>query len=191
MPRSLVLINERDKVYNLIAKTRSTDKFSVVKSFAKGVLTEIRELKLHNSQECVVESKLAAKKRVETALMGCRTIMVTDKEGNLIPSSRLDSMQGEKFREVWSFNKKMPIYQLVVEQGRPWDDEEVVAALKWWVEAAILHLSYSDRLDVALECAAYTTEVEQEAELAAANPTDGASDGAANGETDGAAEAVA
>ena len=54
MARSLVLANDKGTMYNITAKVRNTDKFSVVRALAKAVLVSMREAnKLHRRARSV------------------------------------------------------------------------------------------------------------------------------------------
>ena len=165
MERSLVLFNGKGKGYNIIAKVRNTDKFSVVRALAKAVLIEKRLNLQENNEECVKRSKNTEACKINSVL-GCSAIAVTDKKGNIISSSWLlveRHKQGGKLRNIMKFSKAMPIYKLVVEQGLDWSDKRVVEELDAWVEAAIKHLDYETRLDEALDNAATSTEAEEKA----------------------------
>ena len=57
MARSLVLANDKGTMYNITAKVRNTDKFSVVRALAKAVLVSMREANKLNSTDAAQESK--------------------------------------------------------------------------------------------------------------------------------------
>lgn len=165
MPRSLVLVNVKSgTAYNVAAKCRNTDKVSVTKALAKAVLAATLEKAKQNSTEAAVESKKKVYDEVPRALGGHR-VYVTDKDGKLleasgvfVPAESVDELV--PLRKLFRFTKAMPIYQLVVEQGKDWADEAVVTALKWWCTATVEQLDYVQRLDEAIGNAADSNEAE-------------------------------
>lgn len=177
MARSLVLIGDNGTMYNITAKVRNTDKFSVVRALAKAVLASVRETVKKNSTPDAQASKKNVTNNVTKAL-SCHTIMVTDKNGNIITNSALSVRDNEKdtgkLRGVINFTKRMPLYKLVVEQGLDWSDESVVAALISWTNAAIDQMNYEKELDKALADAANSTEKEEKAAEAAAKKAEAA-----------------
>lgn len=168
MPRSLVLVNAKSgTAYNVAAKCRNTDKVSVTKALAKAVLAATLEKAKQNSTEAAVESKKKVYDEIPRALGGHR-VYVTDKDGKLleasgvfVPSESVDELV--PLRRLFRFTKAMPIYQLVVEQGKDWSDEEVITALKWWCTATVEQLDYVQRLDKAIGDAAESNEAEAKA----------------------------
>lgn len=174
--RGLVMYNDKGVMYLVVAKVRNTDKYTMVKALAKAILAEKRENLLENSHECVQQSKNKRGLRL-TGALSCHCIMPTDKNGKFLTDSALNVREASnnpnsKLSDVIKFNKTMPIYKLVVEQGLDWADERVVQALDAWVKAAIIHLDYDKRLDDALERAADSTEKEDKAAEKAAKKED-------------------
>lgn len=171
MARSLVLFNDKGTLYNITAKVRNTDKFSVVRALAKAVLVSMREANKLNTTQAAQESKKRVVNRITPAL-SCYAIMITDKNGALINdavlSVRDNKNESGKLRDVIRITKGMPIYKLVVEQGLDWADNRVVKALNDWTTATIEQMDYVKNLDEALLQAADSTEKEEkEAEKAA------------------------
>jgi len=168
MPRSLVLVNVKSgTAYNVAAKCRNTDKVSVCKALAKAVLAATLEKAKQNNTEAAVESKKKVYDDVPKALGGHR-VYVTDKDGKLLEASgvyvaadNVDELV--PLKKLFRFTKSMPVYKLVVEQGKDWADEEVVTALKWWCTATIEQLDYVKRLDEAIGKAADSNEAEAKA----------------------------
>lgn len=168
MPRSLVLVNAKTGVaYNVAAKCRNTDKVSVTKALAKVVLAATLEKAKQNGTEAAIESKKKVYDEMPKALGGHR-VYVTDKDGKLleasgvyVPAENVDELV--PLRKLFKFTKAMPVYKLVVEQGKKWDDEEVVVALKWWCTATVEQLDYVKRLDEAIGKAADSNEAEAKA----------------------------
>lgn len=163
MPRSLVCINTRNmSVFNIVAKCRNSDKFSICRSMAKAVLTALSEAAKVNSTDAAKESK----KRVTnpmTSALSSQYILLTDKNGEIIKDAGLSVLAetgdaNASLRNVFRFTKQQPLYKLVVEEGKNWDDEEVVNALKMWTTAAIEQMGYLKNLDEALGVAAESTE---------------------------------
>lgn len=164
--RSLVVFGDNGKAWNIAAKVRNTDKHSIVKALAKAVLAELRERFMENNTEAAIK----ANKKVGTQVSACLSgyaVGVTNKDGNVLADSilsvRKDAKDNGKLRTLIRFAKKQPIYKLVVEQGLPWTNQEVVDALNWWVKAAIKQMDYVERLDKALEVAANSNEKEEKA----------------------------
>lgn len=170
MARSLVLANDKGVMYNITAKVRNTDKFSVVRALAKAVLVSMREANNLNNTEAAQESKKRVVNKITPAL-SAHVIMVTDKNGDIITDSILSVRESEKdtgkLRDVIRITKGMPIYKLVVEQGLDWSDENVVSALNAWTTATIEQMDYVKNLDEALANAANSTEKEEKAAEAA------------------------
>lgn len=166
MPRSLVLFNDKGTLYNITAKVRNTDKYSVVRALAKAVLVSMREANKLNTTEAAQESKKRVVNKITPAL-SCYAIMVTDKNGALINDAILSVRDSKndsgKLRDIIRITKGMPIYKLVVEQGLDWSDEQVVKALNAWTTATIEQIDYVKNLDEALEKAADSTEKEDKA----------------------------
>lgn len=166
MPRSLVLMNDKGAIYNIAAKVRNTDKFSVIRALVKAVLVSLREVRKLNSTKASQESKKRVANKIAPALSS-HAIMITDKNGNIIPSSilsvREDAKETGRLRDVIRITKSMPIYKLVVEQGLDWSDLKVVHALDAWTTAAIEQMNYVKNLDAALGEAADSTEREEKA----------------------------
>lgn len=171
MARSLVLVNENGTMYNIIAKVRNTDKFSVIRALTKIVLVSTREASKLNSTDAAQESKKRVPNKIG-AVLSCHVVMVTDKNGDIIPGSGLSVRDSEKdtnkLRDVVRITKGMPIYKLVVEQGLDWSEESVVNALNAFVTATIEQMDYVKNLDAALGAAADSTEKEEKAAEAAA-----------------------
>lgn len=171
MARSLVLVNDNGAMWNIIAKVRNTDKFSVIRALTKAVLVSMREANKKNSTEAAIASKRRVSNKIAQAL-SCHIAMVTDKNGDIIPGSGLSVRDGEKdtdkLRDIIRISKGMPIYKLVVEQGLDWSEESVVSALNAYVTATIEQLDYVKDLDAALGAAADSTEKEEKAAEAAA-----------------------
>lgn len=170
MARSLVLANDNGVMYNITAKVRNTDKFSVIRALAKAVLASMREANNLNNTEAAQESKKRVVNKITPAL-SAHVIMVTDKNGDIITDSILSVRESEKdtgkLRDVIRITKGMPIYKLVVEQGLDWSDENVVSALNAWTTATIEQMDYVKNLDEALANAANSTEKEEKAAEAA------------------------
>lgn len=170
MARSLVLLNDNGAMWNVIAKVRNTDKFSVLRALIKAVLVELREVNKKNSTEEAIVSKRRVQKKLAPAL-SCHIAMVTDKNGDIIPGSGLSVRESEKdtdkLRDIIRISKGMPIYKLVVEQGLDWSEESVVSALNMYVTATIQQMNYVKDLDAALGAAADSTEKEEKAAEAA------------------------
>lgn len=171
MARSLVLANDKGTMYNITAKVRNTDKFSVVRALAKAVLVSMREANNLNNTEAAQESKKRVVNKITPAL-SCHLIMVTDKDGNIITNSMLSVRESEKetgkLRDVIRITKGMPLYKLVVEQGLDWSNESVVSALNAWTTATIEQMDYVKNLDKALGDAATSNEKEEKAAEVAA-----------------------
>ena len=177
MARSLVLANDKGTMYNITAKVRNTDKFSVVRALAKAVLVSMREANKLNSTDAAQESKKRVANKITPAL-SCHVIMVTDKNGNILTDSILSVRESEKdtgkLRDVIRITKGMPLYKLVVEQGLDWSDESVVSALNAWTTATIEQMDYVKNLDKALADAANSTEKEEKAAEATAKKAEAA-----------------
>lgn len=168
MARSLVLANDKGVIYNITAKVRNTDKYSVIRALAKAVLVSMREANKLNNTEAAQESKKRVANKITPAL-SCNVIMITDKNGNVLTDSILSVKEsGGKLRDIIRITKGMPIYKLVVESGKDWSDDQVVAALNAWTTATIEQMDYVKNLDVALGKAADSTEKEEKAAEAAA-----------------------
>lgn len=162
MPRSLVCVNTKNmSVFNIVAKCRNSDKFSICRSMAKAVLTAIAEASKVNSTEAALE----AKKRVTNPMVSALSsqyILLTDKNGKLIQDAGVSVLAetgdaSANLRNVFRFSKQQPLYKLVVEEGKSWEDEAVVRALNVWTTAAIEQMGYLKNLDEALGVAAETT----------------------------------
>ena len=95
MARSLVLVNENGVMYNITAKVRNTDKFSVIRALTKAVLVSMREATRLNSSEAAQTSKKRVSNKLIPAL-SCHVAMVTDKDGKIIPGSGLSVRDSEK-----------------------------------------------------------------------------------------------
>ena len=166
MARSLVLFNDKGTLYNITAKVRNTDKYSVVRALAKAVLVSMRETNKLNTTEAAQESKKRVVNKITPAL-SCYAIMVTDKNGALINDAILSVRDNKndsgKLRDIIRITKGMPLYKLVVEQGLDWADERVVKALNAWTTATIEQMDYVKNLDEALLKAADSTEKEDKA----------------------------
>lgn len=93
--RSLVLVNENGVMYNITAKVRNTDKFSVIRALTKAVLVSMREATRLNSSEAAQTSKKRVSNKLIPAL-SCHVAMVTDKDGKIIPGSGLSVRDSEK-----------------------------------------------------------------------------------------------
>lgn len=170
MARSLVLLNDNGAMWNIIAKVRNTDKFSVIRALTKAVLVSLREVNKKNSTDAAQRSKKRVPNKLAQAL-SCHIAMVTDKNGDIIPGSGLSVRDSEKdtdkLRDIIRISKGMPIYKLVVEQGLDWSEESVVSALNAYVTATIEQMDYVKDLDAALGVAADSTEKEEKAAEAA------------------------
>lgn len=166
MARSLVLFNDKGTLYNITAKVRNTDKYSVVRALAKAVLVSMREANKLNTTDAAQESKKRVVNKITPAL-SCYAIMVTDKNGALINDAILSVRDNKndsgKLRDIIRITKGMPLYKLVVEQGLDWADERVVKALNAWTTATIEQMDYVKNLDEALLKAADSTEKEDKA----------------------------
>lgn len=164
MARSLVLFNDKGTLYNITAKVRNTDKYSVVRALAKAVLVSMREANKLNTTDAAVESKKRVVNKITPAL-SCYAIMVTDKNGLVIPDAILSVRSGKgdtgKLRDIIRITKGMPLYKLVVENGLDWSEERVVKALNAWTTATIEQMDYVKNLDEALAKAAESTEKEE------------------------------
>lgn len=174
MARSLVIVNDKGALYNITAKVRNTDKFSVVRALAKALLVSMREANKLNSTQAAQESQKRVVNKITPAL-SCHAIMVTDKNGDIIPSSVLSVRESAKdtgkLRDIIRITKGMPLYKLVVEQSLDWSDEKVVNALNAWTTATIEQMDYVKNLDAALGAAADSTEKEEKAAEVAAKKT--------------------
>ncbi len=170
MARSLVLLTDNGAMWNIIAKVRNTDKFSVIRALTKAVLVSLREVHKKNSTDAAQASKKRVPNKLPQAL-SCHIAMVTDKNGDIIPGSGLSVRDSEKdtdkLRDIIRISKGMPIYKLVVEQGLDWSEESVVSALNAYVTATIEQMDYVKDLDAALGAAADSTEKEEKAAEAA------------------------
>ena len=166
MARSLVLANDKGAMYNITAKVRNTDKYSVIRALVKAVLVSMREANKLNSTEAAQESKKRVVNKIIPAL-SCHVVMVTDKNGDIIQSSGLSVRENAKdtgkLRDIIRITKGMPLYKLVVEQGLDWSEESVVNALNAWTQATIEQMDYVKNLDAALGAAADSTEKEENA----------------------------
>lgn len=166
MACSLVLFNDKGTLYNITAKVRTTNKYSVVRALAKAVLVSMREANKLNTTEAAQESKKRVVNKITPAL-SCYAIMVTDKNGALINDAILSVRDNKndsgKLRDIIRITKGMPLYKLVVEQGLDWADERVVKALNAWTTATIEQMDYVKNLDEALLKAADSTEKEDKA----------------------------
>lgn len=171
MPRSLVCVNMKNmSVFNIAAKCRNSDKFSICRSMAKAVLTAIAEASKVNSTEAAKE----AKKRVTNPMVSALSsqyILLTDKKGEIIKDAGVSVLAemgdaSANLRNVFRFSKQQPLYKLVVEDGKSWEDEQVVHALNVWTTAAIEQMGYLKNLDEALEKAAESTARLDKAEIA-------------------------
>lgn len=154
--RGIVILNRKNnKVWTIEAKARNTDMKSVVKYLAKAYLADERRTYLGNSNIESTESNFKERNYVSAA-MGGDVLMITDKDGNI----RKDSViyAEENLRNSFGIRKSHTIYDLVVIQGRGWDDEKVVYHLSMWVEAAMKHMSARERSNQAIEAAANNTE---------------------------------
>ena len=175
MARSLVLVNDKGAMYNITAKVRNTDKYSVVRALAKAVLVSMREANTLNMTEAAQESKKRVVNKITPAL-SCHAVMVTDKNGDIITHSILSVRESVKdsgkLRDIIRITKGMPLYKLVVEQGLDWADESVVAALNAWTTATIEQMDYVKNLDEALGKAADSNEKEEKAAEKAARATE-------------------
>ena len=171
MARSLVLFNDKGTAWNVVAKVRNTDKFSVVRALAKAVLASMREANTLNSTAAAQESKKRVTNKVTPAL-GAYVVAVTDKNGNIITESMLSVREKEgdtgKLRDIIRITKGMPLYKLVVEQGLDKKKPPPPHALKAWTTATIEQMDYVKNLDAALGAAADSTEKEEKAAEAAA-----------------------
>lgn len=108
MARSLVLVNENGVMYNITAKVRNTDKFSVIRALTKAVLVSMREATRLNSSEAAQTSKKRVSNKLIPAL-SCHVAMVTDKDGKIIPGSGLSVRDSEKIRTscaMWSVSQR-------------------------------------------------------------------------------------
>ena len=162
MARSLVLANDKGVIYNITAKVRNTDKYSVIRALAKAVLVSMREANKLNTTEAAQESKKRVANKITPAL-SCNVIMITDKNGDVISDSVLSVKEnGGKLRDIIRITKGMPLYKLVVESGLDWSDDRVVEALNAWTTATIEQMDYVKNLDDALGHAADSTEREWE-----------------------------
>lgn len=166
MARSLVLLNDNGAMWNIIAKVRNTDKFSVIRALTKAVLVSLHKAHEKNSTDAAQASKRRVPNKLAQAL-SCHIAMVTDKNGDIIPGSGVSVRENEKdtdkLRDIIRISKGMPIYKLVVEQGLDWSEESVVSALNAYVTATIEQMDYVKDLDVALGVAADSTEKEEKA----------------------------
>ena len=166
MARSLVLVNDKGTLYNITAKVRNTDKYSVVRALAKAVLVSMREANKLNTTAAAVESKKRVVNKITPAL-SCFAIMVTDKNGKIlgdtILSVRSDKSDTGQLRDIIRITKGMPLYKLVVENGLDWANESVVKALNAWTTATIEQMDYVKNLDQALAKAAESTDKEEKA----------------------------
>ena len=154
---------------------RNTDKYSVVRALAKAVLVSMREANKLNMTEAAQESKKRVVNKITPAL-SCHVVMVTDKNGDILPHSFLSVRESVKdsgkLRDIIRITKGMPLYKLVVEQGLDWADESVVAALNAWTNATIEQMDYVKNLDEALGKAADSNEKEEKAAEKAARATE-------------------
>lgn len=158
LSRSVVTIDVKGNVYVVAAKCRNTDMYSVLRAYAKAIFAAKAEtLKANEIPEAVVAQKRVADP-VARSLSGYM-IGVTDKNGRLITKSVID-VRGkghENLRTIFRATKGQPLYKLVVEQGKAWDDELVCYHLDMWVKATIAQMSYVQDLDAALGAAAEST----------------------------------
>lgn len=178
--RSLVLVNEeKHTVYNVVAKCRDNGVEALVKSLAKAVLA-VERVRYEQNHTELVENAAKADVNVRkepfrmSQALASHTVYLTDKNGEILPGSEL-SVRGHKrmdgkpetLRTLFRFSAKDNIYKLVVEQGKPWDDVNVVAALKTWCtfnyQRALELLATPEKYDKALSEAAESTEKENKA----------------------------
>ena len=175
MARSLVLFNDKGTLYNITAKVRNTDKYSVVRALAKAVLVSMREANKLNTTEAAQESKKRVVNKITPAL-SCYAIMVTDKNGALINDAILSVRDNKndsgKLRDIIRITKGMPLYKLVVEQGLDWADERVVKALNAWTTATSEQMEEVKNLDEALLKEADSTEKEEKKKKKASKKED-------------------
>lgn len=167
--RSLVLVNVNNgAMYNVAAKCRNTDAFSVCKALAKAVLAAKRAEYVKNSDADAQQSKRRVWNPMNSALSG-QFVAVVNNKGEIISDSILKVDDGLALRTQFRFTKSQPIYKLVVEQGCAWDTPEVVSELNCWCSAAIKQWHYVAEFDAAIGDAANSTEAEQKAAEKVAN----------------------
>lgn len=163
LARSLVLVNTKNgAMYNVAAKCRNTDALSVCKALAKAVLAAKRVEFVKNSDEDAQRSKRRVTNPMNSALGG-QYVAVVNNKGEIISDSILMVDGGNALRTQFRFTKSQPVYKLVVEQGREWNDPEVVAELNSWCASAIKQWHYAEEFDTAIGAAADNTEAEQKA----------------------------
>lgn len=148
-PRSMVVLNANGKGVNIAAKVRNTDKRTVLRAFVKALLTEEREIFMQDSQDAAKASKWRTSKKINVIMHGNR-ICITDKVGHVLNASVLTAPTDMKFRDVLKLSASMPLYKLVVKDGKEWSDAQVLTALDNWVSTAEGAIDYIQRLDKAI-----------------------------------------
>lgn len=152
MERSLVCVNDKGVVYNIHAKIRNANPTLMFKVLVKALLTEERERAIENSAACVQVSQNTQRAKLG-GVYGCSLLATTDKNGHILSESTVRLTDG-KIRNFFKVKKSAPLYALVVEQGKGWENEDVQKHLTAWTEAAMMHMTYGERLDAALAKAA-------------------------------------
>jgi hypothetical protein len=154
-PRSIVVYNEKKGVaYNIFARVRNSDALSICKALAKIILGEkFVSMTMHNNPD-VIESGKSKGSIVGTALAG-HYLFATDRLGNVLMGDKmLYTGEEENLRKQFSFTKKMAVYQSVIVEALPWDNERVSRDLEVYARATIALWNYRKAVDGAIEEAA-------------------------------------
>jgi hypothetical protein len=168
LARSIVVYNSAKGVaYNIVAKNRNKDAYSICKSLIKAVLAEKYVVANLKKDSDVDGSGIVISSIVSVALGG-NYLFATDQNGRiLVGDDVLYAGDDDTLRKRFSVRKGMPIYDLFMERGT-WDDTEITEALDMWSRATIKAWDYKSRIVEGLVVAAESTYEQQKTAILAA-----------------------
>lgn len=159
-PNSIVLVNKSGKRgINFVTKARSTDKRTVVKALLRAVVETQKWALQENSTEATRATKRKVINPLGAGMSGTR-IWVTNSKGQVISEAAFVASEGMTLRKLFRITPSNPLYSLVIEQGKKWDDPEVAKSLRQNVDRTFELCGAMERFDTCISMAAKANAAE-------------------------------
>lgn len=165
-PNSLILVSKSGtRGVNFITKCRSTDQRTVVKALLRAVVETQRWSQQENSTNAATATKRKVINPLSAGMSGTK-IWVTNSKGAVISQAAFTASEGMTLKKLFRITPSNPLYTLVVEQGKKWDDKDVAEALRQNVERTFELLGSMQRFDDCIAMAAKANAAEEKAQKA-------------------------
>lgn len=150
---SIVLTNEDcTNVWQILLKCRRATPQNVCKQILRALLESVLNQYNKRHEDCVMQSKnYGLGNEFKTKCLSTTRAYTTDKNGYILPNSAVtvEGLDGEyvPLKKVIRLTKSMPVYQLFVEEGKPWGHPELSKEVDAWLEAFKMNVTYMRKFD--------------------------------------------